>query len=93
MRCILGHRRLGLVEVVMRQLSGSPHRQYSLRFNTAAEGLEKALELLGCQVYDDGTGMAYIVAKNNQRIGGPASCQEMAMWDAVRHLERNRNQP
>lgn len=60
------------------------------RASTAAEGLERALHLLGCETYDDGTGMAYVVAKNDRRIGGPASCQEVAMYGAVKELERQR---
>ena len=71
-----------------RQVSGLPNRQYKLRFELAAESLERALRLLGCDTDIDGTGMAYIVAKGNRRIGGPASCQEAAMWEAVRGLER-----
>jgi hypothetical protein len=72
----------------MRQLSGLPNRNYSLRFNRTAEALERALMLLGCEVYDDGTGMAYCVARGDLRIGGPSSCQEDAMCGAARWLEQ-----
>ncbi len=70
-----------------RQLSGLPNRNYSLRFNNTADALERALRLLGCWTYDDGTGMAFIVEKDNCRIGGPSSCQENAMYSAVQWLE------
>ena len=70
-----------------RQLSGLQAKHYVLRFELAADGLERALRLLGCQICPDGTGMAYVVAKDELLIGGPASCQEQAMWSATKELE------
>ncbi len=72
------------------QLSGLQQSGYKLRFLQAARHLEHALELLGCEVCEDGTGMAYIVAKDGLRIGGPASKMEQAMADAVRSLLREK---
>lgn len=70
------------------QLSGPPARDYSERFRLAAETCQRLLAAMGFEVVPDCAGMAYIVTKGDRFYGGPATRQEVAMWAALRAIER-----